>query len=419
MIKFLKIFDLKYAFVLSIILGIIIWMIFYMVLPIHTSRLSFETFSYISTCVLCFIVGYYMFSFNKTQKLTTKPINYFIILTVIVSVGLAFRYIDLFLIRDIKWNNSYHTNKLLKSANASNPNLIITLLGTLRVLYVIPILILTIEKSRNKGYWFAAFFLIVLGSIEVFLFGTRKPFFTLLFFVLIALFYFNRKKVMLSKKNILIMISVVFLLGFFSYFILNSRMSENSTEENALVKVLDARYNDFVKIKDHKLNQFKENPNSLRTKAQIMFIHTGQYVVHGIFELDYIVNNNFPKAMGLYSFNPFYKLLNRLQITKKDLSTIDNHRRDYVYTTFFGSFFIDFGWFTLVIMFLFGVFQRWVSVIAQSNIIAKVFFVILVCVNITMPIFNLLHGAGLYLFIFMLTIMCFSLKKQAPAVFSN
>ena len=62
-------------------------------------------------------------------------------------------------------------------------------------------------------------------------------------------------------------------------------------------------------------------------------------------------------------------------------------------------------------MFLFGVFQRWVFFIAKTNIIAKVFFVILLSINITMPIFNLLAGAGLYTFIVMLIIMLYSLKN--------
>jgi hypothetical protein len=188
-------------------------------------------------------------------------------------------------------------------------------------------------------------------------------------------------------------------------------MSESTTEKNALVKVAHVRYNDFVEIKEFKLNQIEESPQSLNTKVQIMFMHTGQYIVHGFFELDYIVNNNFPKAKGLYSFNPIYKLLNRLGLTKNNLNTNRYHPRDYVYTSFFGSFFIDFGWFSLMLMFLFGVFQRWVFFIAKTNIIAKVFFVILLSINITMPIFNLLAGAGLYTFIVMLIIMLYSLKN--------
>lgn len=407
----IKIFDLKNAFGFSIILGFLIWFMFFFILPIHTPTLSFETISFIIGCVICFFLGYYLFNFNKTQKHNIKPFNYFIILTAIAALGLAFRYIDLFFIRDIKWSNAFNTNRHLKSDNATKSTLIITLLGTLRVLYFMPLLILIVQKSKNRVYWLVALFLIIFGSFEVFLFGTRKPFFSLIILAFIALFYFNRKKLLLSKKNVLIAIVSVLLLGFFSYFILDKRITEASTKTNNLVTVVDARYNEFVRINDSKLNQFKESPNSLSTKSQIMFIHTGQYIVHGFFELDYVVNNNFPKALGLYSFNPIYKLLNRLGILNKELNTINNHPRDYVYTTFFGSFFIDFGWFALVFMFLFGVFQRWVFALAQTSIIAKVLFIILLSINITMPIFNQLAGAQLYLIIFLLIMMCYSIKK--------
>ena len=408
--KFLQIFELKNAFIFSIILGFINWFMFYIILPINTTSLSFETLSFIASCVICFIIGYYLFSFHKTTKYTLKPFNYFIIFAVIAAIGLTIRYIDFFFLKDIKWNNPYHVNRFLKSNNATQPHLLITLFSTLRVLYFIPLLILIIQKSKNKIFWVVAVFLIICSGITVFLFGTRKPFFDLAILIFVSFFYYQRKKLKPSKKTILVIIFSAFALSFFSYIILNKRMSESSTEKNALVKVAHVRYNDFVEIKDFKLNQIEESPQSLNSKAQIMFIHTGQYIIHGFFELDYIVNNDFPKAKGLYSFNPIFKLLNRLGLTKNDLSTNKYHPRDYVYTSYFGSFFIDFGWFSLIFMFLFGVFQNWVFILAKTNIIAKVFFVILLGVNLTMPIFNLLAGAGSYMFIFILCIMCYSLK---------
>ena len=409
--RFLKIFELKNAFILSLILGFINWFMFYTILPINTSSLSFETLSFIVCSVTCFITGYFLFRSNRISKQTINPRNYFMFFVVTATIGLTIRYIDFFFIRDIKWSNPFYVNRLLKDSNVIKSNLFLTLSSTLRVLYFIPLLILIVQKSKNKIFWFTALFLIFYCFVEVFLFGTRKPFFYLALVSFIALFYHSRRRFILSKRNILLTISSVVLLGFFSYFILNKRISEDNTANHSLAKVTDARYNDFVKIKEYKLNQIKETPQELYTKTQIMFIHTGQYIVHGFFELDYIVNNDFPKAKGLYSFNPIFKLFNRLSLYNFSLNTDKYHPRDYVYTSFFGSFFIDFGWFAIIFMFLFGAFQRWIFIIAKSNIIAKIFFIVLLSVNVTMPVFNLLSGAGLYLFIFIISIMGYSLKN--------
>ena len=124
------------------------------------------------------------------------------------------------------------------------------------------------------------------------------------------------------------------------------------------------------------------------------------------------MKNKFPKAYGVYSFNPIFKLTNRLGVTNKSLNTIKNHPRDYVYTSFYGSLFIDFGWFALIPMFLLGLFQRWVYSLTTVNIIAKVFFVILLSINLVMPIFNILSGTGLYLFFLLLAFLCISYKKN-------
>ena len=229
--------------------------------------------------------------------------------------------------------------------------------------------------------------------------------------VVITLFYFNKSKLQFSKKSILYIISSTLVLAFFSFFILNKRLKENNfNKENALIEVVNSKYNDFVKIKASKLKSLKANPESISTKVKIMFIHTGQYVIHGFYELNYIIKNKLPKALGVYSFNPIFKLTNRLGFTNTNLKTLKSHPRDYVYTSFYGSLFIDFGWFALFPVFLFGVFQRWVYCLTEVNIVAKVFFVVLLSVNLMMPIFNILSGSGLYLFLFLILILMVSSK---------
>ena len=414
MIKILNLFQLKNAFLLSVFSGFIIWFFFYIFLPVNTTGLIPETLLFISFSILVFLFGYYVFNIYtkaflfKSSSLTVL----FYIMAVMSLIGITFRYLDLFLFREISFSSPYYQNKLFSERHTENAGLLMASLSSLRVLYFVPLLLLIITKSKNKLMWLISVALIIYSSVEIFLFGTRKPLFYLLIIVVITLFYFNKSKLQFSKKSILYITSSILVLALFSFFILNKRIQENNfNKENALIEVVNSRYNDFVKIKSSKLKSLKANSESANTKVQIMFIHTGQYVIHGFYELNYIIKNKFPKALGVYSFNPILKLTNRLGFTNANLKTLKNHPRDYVYTSFYGSLFIDFGWFALVPMFLFGLFQRWIFSLTGTNIIAKIFFVFLLSINLVMPIFNILSGSGLYLFFLLLAFLCISNKK--------
>ena len=415
MIKILNLFQLKSAFLLSVFSGFIIWFFFYIFSPVNSTGLISETLLFIGSSVLVFLLGYYVFNINTKTFLfkSSSLIVLFYVIATMSLIGITFRYLDLFLFREISFSNPYFQNKLLSDSHTENAGLLIASLSSLRVLYFVPLLLLIITKSKNKLMCLISIALIIYSSVEIFLFGTRKPLFYLMIIVIITLFYFNKSKLQFSKKSVFYIISSTLVLAFFSFFILNKRLKENNfNKEHALIDVVNSRYNDFVKIKPSKLKSLIASPKSVSTKAQIMFIHTGQYVIHGFYELNYIVKNKFPKAYGVYSFNPIFKLTNRLGVTNKSLNTIKNHPRDYVYTSFYGSLFIDFGWFALIPMFLLGLFQRWVYSLTTVNIIAKVFFVILLSINLVMPIFNILSGTGLYLFFLLLAFLCISYKKN-------
>lgn len=402
--EFLK--NYNNAFIVSIVLGYAIWLGFYLIIPIQTQPLSLETKSFIGCATFSLVLGFFSIN-NKSISLNqSKQNNYFLIIAVLAVLGLMFRYFDLFYFRQLSLNNNYISNKQLSINTVPNSNLLILLIAALRILSPIPVLYLILNKSKNKTYWIIALVIVALSTIEIFLFGTRKPLFHLLLLALLAFFYSHRDKIKFNLKFFVVIVISCISLAIFSYTILNKRLNENQQTNNKLIDVVNSRYNDFVKIQDYKIKEFEEQSNSFNTNAQVLFIHTGQYIVHGFYELDYIIKNNLPHAKGVYSFKPIFKLTNRLNITNTDLNTDKNHPRRYVYTSFFGSFYIDFGWFALIPMFLFGAFQKIIFLFSQKSNVAKVFFIFLLSVNISMPIFNLLSGSGIYLF---LTLTVFSM----------
>mgnify|MGYP000383259717 CR=1 FL=1 len=412
--SFLKnIFAKQHTFISSVLLGMLLWVMAFLLLPIETSKISNETIAYLASCFTLFIVGFYVFKFKNTTKFFKNSNNskYFIISIVLLIVAIAIRYIDLFYYRLVSFSFSFIENKKLIRENATKAPLIITLISTLRAMYFLPLLFLVIKKSKHKVNWLLGIVVIIFASVEILLVGTRKPIFHLLLMLFFSIIYTYGIGNFLTKKNIVLSVITLICLGFFSYIILNKRVTENTGSHLGILKVVDSRYNDFVKINKNKLEDLYNNPTSTALKTELLLIHTGQYIVHGVYELDYVIRNDFPKANGMYSFNPIYKLLHRLKlINVKSDQLSKSHPRDYVYLTFFGSLFVDFGWLSLVLAFVFGVFQKLIHQLSEVNLLAKLFWIVLLSINVAMPVFNLLAGSGLYVFLSLCLLLLLSLK---------
>tara|TARA_R110002012_G_scaffold205059_3_gene374975 strand:- start:1640 stop:2896 length:1257 start_codon:yes stop_codon:yes gene_type:complete len=402
------------SFYISLLTGLIIWLITWAILPVNTGLLSLETICFIGFSFGSIILGYRVIQIKNVEKIVWLPHNFFFkVLIVILCIGLLFRYIDLFYFRNLSLSNLYYQNKILSLNNSQYTPLIVTFLGALRALYYVPILYLIIIKSKNKSLWIISITILLLFGVEIILFGTRKPLFHLLILILITLgLTVKNYKQLLNKYTVGLLIFITIGLGFFSYFILNKRVTEVPVKNINLIDVVNSRYNDFVPIKNSKLNDFKKSPNSLTTKTEVMLIHTGQYIVHGFYELDYIINNNLPKAHGKYSFNPIFKALERLDLGNDYSNTLKYHPRDYVYVSFFGSFFIDFGWFSLILFFIYGMFQKMIVSFAKNNPFIMVLWVITLCINLIMPIFNLVSGVEFYLQVFLILIVLSQIKYR-------
>ncbi|WP_452225481.1 O-antigen polymerase [Lacinutrix chionoecetis] len=390
------------SFIASVFLGFIIWALTFFLLPISTNGISTKTITFIALSVVALFAGFYSFGNSTTYIAKSKSIKlkkYFLLLIIFAFIGLLCRYFELFFYRNLSFSNTYQINKQLSLESAIKAPLWLKSFATLRVLNTVPLILLIVLKSKNIKYWLLALFILCMSGLEVFIFGTRKPYFHLFILIVIAVLIAYNLKRITTYKSILITLITLIILGLFSYFILNKRME--GQDNKALISITESRYNDFVKIDKNKMDYFYKNPNSVNTKIQLLLIHTGQYFVHGFYELDHIINKDLTRAGGLYTFNPVFKLTNRLGFTAVNMNRNKFHPRGYVYVTFFGSLFIDFGWYSLIVIFLFGALQKSIYLQSKKHPVFKAFWVYLLSVNLVMPIFNLLSGSQLYLFAYL------------------
>lgn len=386
------------AFIISVVSGFLIWFVAYLLLPITTNGLNNNTLLYLGSCVLCLLGGFFSFG-NKTESKKSKQValkKYIYVSIILAVIGLFFRYFELFTYRNLSFSNNFQTNKKLSLQLAGIAPLWIKSLSTLRMLSAIPLLLLVVSKNRTIKYWLFSAALVLLSLAEIVIFGSRKPLFFLCILLVVAILVTYKRVTLFNYKSTAIISVLVIILGVFSYTILNKRMQGQNNK--TFIEITESRYNDFVKIEANKLKAFRQNPNSSNTKLQLLIIHTGQYIVHGIYELDYIMNQNLSRAKGLYTFNPFFKFTNRLGITNCNLNRNKFHPRGYVYVTFFGALYIDFGWYALIFIFIFGALQKKIAKQSKKDNFFKVLWVYVLAVNIAMPIFNLMSGSQLYLY---------------------
>jgi hypothetical protein len=133
------------------------------------------------------------------------------------------------------------------------------------------------------------------------------------------------------------------------------------TDKVAIEHILKrSNYNFTITPKEETKVKIIKSSNKTLQAARLTATNFAQYYLHGVFEFGYLYNNYKKNHYyGAYTFNILVKFINTIFRTYFDIKEIQNApTRTGIYTTFFGPIFIDFGWFSLIFMFFFGVFQK-------------------------------------------------------------
>src|SRR5690606_6109845 len=151
--------------------------------------------------------------------------------------------------------------------------------------------------------------------------------------------------------------------------------------------------------RDHPINLlFKHNEPS-NSLGLLNFIH---YQVHGFFEFSRLythLESSTGYYYGKFELYPFLKVFNLFGIDTglnfQEMSQV--LKKQGVYTTFWGPFYIDFGVWGFLIIFFVG---RWVGKLSRKyysfNFMSKLLYPFILTVIFTGPILNTFTGSFLY-----------------------
>lgn len=404
----------------SVFVGILVWIFIFLLFPARVvNPLSWESLGFIVLGYCALLTGYLIvpqkkhLSPEKSRSWTHKGVYN---LLIIVVVCFAIRYIDLFVIRGVSFGNSIWENRTL--LEETKPGFFLIFVSICKQLYFIPIIIILKEKMKGRWLFILSIAVFILPFVEGAIRGSRNSFFIPAILLLFIFIYF--KKVRLNKKQLLLIGAIMTVLFLIATSIIISR-EEPRTDENYSSITTDFLLNDFLEPYPEVFERIHNTENKTLKKLMVSGFQVGQYYVHGVFEFNHLVNyyKKVPlqKEYGKYMFATFVRFANKCGVSNNDLSKIQaKHPRGYTFITFFGGLYIDFGWFGLLVLFLFGAIQRRISNAVKSEKIEYIpLAIFFLFVNFFMLTFNFIENTGTYfLTVCIVFILFVNIKGRVP-----
>lgn len=317
---------------------------------------------YIFSCVLTLLTGIILGTrllYAKSKVVTFrldigKLYQRFKVLILFVSIGVFLRLVDRFVYRGVSLSLDIFENR---DALEEGANIISILSSFLYPMgFLIPFYLLLIKRFIYipRLLMLSSLFLTLFPVLDSILFGSRS---TLLTFFMIVFFYFyalSGKGFGYQKYLLLIFISLGLILLSGLAFDARTTLMGMDPIDSTQISV----YAFFVPLSDDFSSFLRTIQGSFLYFLILGFINFFQYMVHGFFEMLYLVDNFDTDYVyyGYQNFNFIYKFLSALLNIDFDVSFEYMVRRGS-YSTLFGPIFYDFGFFGFIFCFVVGFFS--------------------------------------------------------------
>lgn len=393
-------------------MAFLVWAILFFTAPLKINiELSWNAYFLMALAMFSFLCACYIpsRSFKSFEINADRLKSIFIIILTLALIGVLLKLFDRFVIRGISLGAGNMFNREQMETGSGNPLGIIA--STIAPFGYIPIFLMW--KYKLKLWWHIkviVYFVFFAQIFDAFLVGSRSVIFVNLMFLLLHLIYL--KRIILKTKTYLIL----GLTGLVVFGIMNYIFIERSKEFLG-DKVYDLALNESnFNYTANRTNEFQRNfdkKNDIEKSISFSYMITVQYFTHGMIEYSYLVSNyNSNHTYGAYTFNVYYRFIDKIFGTNLSIENLKSILPRYgVYTTLLGSIFVDFGWFIIVFMFLFG---RLVKIVYETALkgtdwaILMYFYIFIILVF--WPVFNFINGAG---GLFTITsLICFSILSR-------
>lgn len=385
-----------------VIVAAVVWVLLFLIAPLRVNiSVDSEAYLFVFFSFVAFFMGGKLCSATKggiKMNAVTQSYDFnrrfFRLILFLAFVGLSIKIYDLIFFRGISFNQNFVENREMKELGGGNPIGIAS--SFLSPFCYFPLFYYYRYKfpiSRLTRIIIYAFFI---GQLfDSFLLSSRSAIFINVVFLLLYLLYF--RKVRLSFK-VLAFIGVFFVafLSLMSYIFLERTKVFASEDLYGTILSL-SNYNFTLSASPAFQQLFKSTAETFKPLL-LTYVSTLQYLLHGIFEFSYLYEHfDVSKhTYGSFTFFIFDKFL--ASITGREfngLMILELTPRWGIYTSFFGPFYVDFGWFNLLFMFFGGyvVYRIYYRAMLGVNSAILLYFYMFIVLAFW-PVFNFVGGAG-------------------------
>ncbi|MGB0357158.1 MAG: hypothetical protein ACPGC2_00370 [Flavobacteriaceae bacterium] len=373
--------------------------------------------------ILFFFLGYYSIKKGQIKKaIKHSPAKIKQITSILLFLGtigvLIEIYIGFFITEIFTSTNTF--DKRLELFNSENSSGVLGLISSpLYPLAFISFLI-TIHQFKlfSKLFRLTALTIGMYGFYKIFFVGGRTTIvflLTIVFFVLykayidynkkgnliisyFSLHIFSIPKQVTKRKVYTPTIIVVIAFVAYSINIINSRVNYYGYGDNVFA-IWEQKDYQWVDIDDAFKQRFYAAKDEEKNKI-LGWYSLKHYFAHGVYEYIRLANDLSPFGhyYGQYEFNVPFKFFRALGIPFKSFSELNEIvKRQAVYSTFFGPFFVDFGVFGLGVLFFVGRMVKRVFVKAQYGSIPHIIlYAYISLILLSSFLINFLMGASFY-----------------------
>jgi len=407
-----------------ILIAVLFWLVCLVFSPITpVSGLTIEAFLYLSLCLLFFGIGTMSVKHKKKVntiiEVDTSRLNRIYYVTLALgSIGVALKIYDVLFIRDASLLFSDEASLEI----AEGGTLFSIISGMLIFFSYIPITIDSLCPLLHKLLVKIISFLIFLGTgISAVVSGSRFAIVLPLFYFLFLMMYNEKFSFRLTKKNISIFVIILTILGYIVGGLYLARIELMGMDTTEYIfnmggytrKVpLDKSFSKYI-------SERKDVLGGIPFTYLFAYTNIVQYETHGVFEFPDVMENINEKGdffWGQATFCVYTKLVYKLLNSDYNLfEDIANHNSaPGLWSTFFFDWYLDFGWFGIILMFLIGNISKqiWSSVYDKCNILTLPLLLFMSMVWLMVLNLNQISSQGAYAIFSFVMLIIFGRNKN-------
>ena len=292
-----------------------------------------------------------------------KELGLFYLTLGLGGFGTFFRLVDKYIIRGVGGLSGLEAREALVETSASG----LSLIGA--ALYpfgYIPIFIYLGSKviPRHRLYFYAALVLFMIPALDALVLFSRS-----FMLVSLAMLYFGASITLfkgraLPARLVLPVFGGIGVVMLMSVLVFTWRLDEMQLD--VIDSIFQSGYGYAIKPNTFALDLFETK--SLWSDALSSMLPMAQYYTHSMFELQILWSGADTQvhSYGALHFAPYLKLLSVLGF-QYTLDIWQLFPRVGIFTSFFGPLWVDFGWYSIFVMFFFGMIARHIGRLASSG----------------------------------------------------